>query len=103
MRLNKKYQQKGITTHQIVTAPLNALYFWGTNDVRYPKAIALKENRTDLTFIGPSWLTDGRWQSLSLTTHLVVDHAVELSTEQNQILWTVRDRLAFVENQDETH
>lgn len=79
-------RQTGITTGQIATAPIGAVYIWVNSDTRYPKALARKLKREDLQFVGPSWLDPMNYQGRTLGA-IILDHAAELTWLQ----WTYLD------------
>lgn len=70
----------GITTTQLKAAPFGAVYVYaGHRD--YTARLAKSLGRTDLRLVNKEWL-EHSWHGLRMTG-LVVDHAADLTEEQN--------------------
>lgn len=64
-----------ITTNQMRNAPLCAVYIWHCGQLSYPRALAARLGRGDLTVVSPSAL-DIPW---SADTQFVIDHNVAIT------------------------
>ena len=78
----------GATTQQMQDAPKGAVFVWCNNRLEYPRALARKIGRDDLSIVSPYWLERG-WAGQKFTD-LVVDHACSLSAgEQNGLKYAI--------------
>ena len=77
----------GRTTLQIGRSPLGATYVWPNANFNYLVRLARQLNRTDLKFVPASWI---RRESFAgrRSLEIVIDHHVELSGEQLELLRT---------------
>lgn len=71
---------EGRTTQQMKAAPKGAIYVWCNNHLHYPRQLSLALGRLDLTIVGPEWLKRKGYTN----TEVVVDHAAELTFEQQR-------------------
>lgn len=73
------------TSKQMLIAPQRAIFIWVNSDLYYPRELAKKLKRDDLTIVSPSWLDHGFYgKELS---GVVADHAAWLDDRQyNQLL-----------------
>lgn len=78
-------RQSGRTTRIMQTAPRGAFFVWGTDDLRYPKALAAKLGREDLQIVGPSWFTARRYRGCD-PINIRADHYVPWD-EQTWEMW----------------
>jgi len=65
-------RQSGQTTKQMMAAPRYSIYIWPNNNLLYPKSLAKKIGRDDLSIVAPSWL-DHHWRGTSV--EISIDHA----------------------------
>lgn len=78
----------GATTQQMQDTPKGAVFVWCNNRLEYPRALARKIGRDDLSIVSPYWLERG-WAGQKFTD-LVVDHACSLSAgEQNGLKYAI--------------
>jgi len=77
--------QLGITTAQIKSAPIGAIYIWVTNDTWYPKALAKHLGREDIQFKSHSWFTLDNVIGKQLPI-IIFDHHVKMTTENLELL-----------------
>lgn len=74
---NYHLRDSGVTTRQIINTPLNTVYVWVNNNLRYPQLIAVKCGREDVIFVPPSWLKHEKLRGY--TGEITLDHATILT------------------------
>lgn len=72
----------GLTTRQMVTAPMCAIFVWCNNATFYPKELAKKLKREDIKVVSPYWLTSEQVRGLRPTA-VILDHACRLTRDQD--------------------
>lgn len=78
----QKYRGNGTTTRQMNAAAPGAYYVWVHGDLWYPKDLARKIGRGDLTIVSPEFFGDHyRWRGIRFSD-IVVDHAANLTQRQ---------------------
>jgi hypothetical protein len=87
-------RQTGQTSKQIQDAPVDSVFVWVINDVRYPEQLARTLGRTDLKIVGRSWITSERWRGLRLSG-VVVDHSIRPSIDELEALCAIRSRICY--------
>lgn len=80
-------RQSGVTTRQMLAAPLFSFYVWPNNHRSYAVMLAAYLKRRDLRIISP--LAIGVLHGLN-RGHIVIDHATELSEQQSCFLSQLR-------------
>jgi hypothetical protein len=76
----------GRTTRQMQAAPPGAVFVSAHHGTKgYDKELARSLRREDLLIVDPSWLTEQRWQGLTLPG-IVIDHAAKLAKEEQRCL-----------------
>jgi hypothetical protein len=81
----------GLTTAQMESAPVAAVFIWCNDRLDYPKRLARKIARRDLRIVGPSWLEQG-WIGRRFTG-IVLDHALQLSERKQALLMAALTRV----------
>lgn len=79
-----EFQQIGTTTKQMEIAPKNAIFIWDNNHLIYPKHLARKLKRNDLTIVSKSWITEHNLKG-KIFSGIILDHSVVLSEEQQNL------------------
>ena len=79
-----QFQQIGTTTKQMEFAPKNAIFIWDNNCLFYPKQLALKLKRNDLSIVSKSWMTKHNLEG-KIFSGIILDHSVVLSEEQQNL------------------
>lgn len=75
MHIEQGIRSTGRTTVQIKRAPHGAYYIaWREQYARALEKFAANLGREDLMFVGPTFLSEGRWHGLRIPA-IVVDHA----------------------------
>lgn len=82
--MHKRFLGRGFTTRQIVAAPQGSLFVWPLDNTDYPRAIAEKMNRKDLTISGPRILQ--RLELLRRYANIVMDHGCECDPVEDEAL-----------------
>jgi hypothetical protein len=65
------------TSKQLIDAPLNAVFIWPTNNIRYPVELAKHLGREDIQIERKSWLGGYTFYGLMLTG-IILDHSIRL-------------------------
>lgn len=77
--LETSLRGSGRTTAQMRRAPANAVFIWCNVHLDYPRRLAKRLGRDDLTVVSPSWLLNDSW---GISREVVLDHATVLSPAQ---------------------
>jgi hypothetical protein len=72
--MTDKFRGTGRTTRQMKEAPKHAIFVWCNDRTKVAERMARDLGREDLKIVPPSWITNERWQGMTLTG-IVVDHA----------------------------
>ena len=84
-------RRTGLTTNQMLKAPIGAIYVWVNSDLYYPKNLARDLGRQDLKIVSQSWLTSRNCIGRRVTG-LVIDHTVGINKEQKEVIKYLRSR-----------
>ena len=76
----------GRTKAQLAALPKGSVFVWVGHDLRYPRNLAQTMGRDDIVVVSTSWITDQRWQGLTLTG-LAIDHAVSDYRSPGPAFW----------------
>lgn len=80
-------RQTGITTCQMIEAPIGAVFVWCNEKTYYPVALARRLGRGDLIIRPAYWLDH---DCHMYRGHVVVDHATVMSADRLEALRTAR-------------
>lgn len=89
VKVETTFRQTGRTTKQMQDAPVGSVFIWCNNRLGYPKMLAHELGREDLKIVGPSWLTDRRYQGLRVPA-ILLDHALVCTSNQFEELYIGR-------------
>ncbi len=78
-------RQSGVTTNQMLNAPVSSVYVWVNGHLDYPKLLARKLNRKDLDIVSPSRLDDPHYLRGKMRIEIILDHACALTDRQSDI------------------
>jgi len=91
--MNHADRGTGRTTKQMLDAPQGAIFISGNRAMTtYDTHLSQKHGRADLKVVAPYWLTELRWQGMTLTG-IVVDHAARLSEAEKHALVSALTRV----------
>lgn len=77
----------GMTTAQMVLAPIGSVFVWCNENLDYPCRLAVYVNRSDLSIVSPVWLLlMSRHGRIPRQCIIVVDHALSLTPERRQAI-----------------
>lgn len=76
----------GKTCDAMRAAPRGALYVWENEDFQYPRALAVKIKRSDLSIVSPKMFDGGGYRLRGQAVPVILDHATELDDEQQSVL-----------------
>ena len=76
----------GRTTQQMLKAPNGAYYIWCNSITTYPRSLALRLNRWDLRILPLSVLDRMEFFCGLRNVSIVIDHAAQFTTKQNENL-----------------
>lgn len=80
-------RQTGITTSQMIEAPIGAVFVWCNEKTYYPVVLARSLGRGDLIIRPAYWLDHDCW---TYRGHVVVDHATVMSADRIEALRTAQ-------------
>ena len=78
--------QTGRTMRQMLNAPLDCFYVWGSDSLDYPRSLAAHLGRKDIVF------TVARYISPQSMRPIVVDHAAKLIESTWDVVIKVNER-----------
>ncbi len=70
-------KNSGRTSKQMLEAPQNSYYVWGSRCLDYPRKLAKHLGRSDLRIVGKKWLSYST-QPDDFMSHTIMDHAVPI-------------------------
>ena len=84
----------GLTTNQMLKAPVGATYVWVNSNLCYPKKLARHLGRQDLEIVRSSWLTFRNCNGRRVSA-LILDHGLETDEEMQEVIeyLKIRSRL----------
>lgn len=81
----------GTTTNQIINAPENSVYLWMNGDIAYPRTIAMKYNRNDITFMSVYMFFRYQYHG-GYCRYIVADHNCVLDFDQIEKIFINNER-----------
>lgn len=81
--------------------PKGGYFVWGNRDITYPKRLAHDLGRDDIIVVSVGFLDNRGLTAITtvlsgMFTGIVVDHAAELSVEQNSVYKNIRSNIPIV-------